>query len=50
MERLEHQLSSTYLPRVQSMLMMKCVAEQILLAGNMAGDVFDLSGKLLFGC
>ena len=30
MERLENELSLTYLSRGQSMLMMKCVAEQIL--------------------
>ena len=30
MKRLEKELALTYIPRGQSMLMMKCVAEQIL--------------------
>ena len=45
MERLENELSLTYLPRGQSMLMMKCVAEHILAAWL---EIFSIYMEIFF--
>ena len=44
-DRLENEISLTYLFHSQSTLMRKCVTEKIL-----AGDILDISGNLHFGC
>ena len=48
MEILENEISLTYLPRGQSMLMMNCEAKQIL--GNWLEMFSTYSGNLFFGC